>query len=217
MFSIDKNIFNFRILPCFAALAVPLGVAKADAQDIAQPLQRAAMVRSSIPQGMSPNELPQISVDDSGAALEEEDLCAGADVCYDLSLRYVDGELRNPAFAKDDPRGVDTVRLRAYAGLVLDEDNAPISQSNTYVAPVVELAPGDTFRLTFENELPRPQAMVLPGEDANGNALTCADQPEDHNQPHCAQFNLTNVHTHGLWVSPLGNSDNVLLTVNPGI
>lgn len=217
MFSIDKNIFNFRILPCFAALAVPLGVVKADAQDIAQPLQRAAMVRSSVPQGMSPNELPQIDVDDSGAALEEEDLCAGADVCYDLSLRYVDGELRNPAFAKDDPRAVDSVRLRAYAGLVLDEDNAPTSQSNTYVAPVVELAPGDTFRLTFENELPRPQDMVLPGEDANGNPLRCADQPEDHNQPHCAHFNLTNVHTHGLWVSPLGNSDNVLLTVNPGI
>ena len=27
--------------------------------------------------------------------------------------------------------------------------------------------------------------------------------------PHC--FNGTNLHSHGLWVSPTGNSDNVLL------
>ena len=32
--------------------------------------------------------------------------------------------------------------------------------------------------------------------------------------PHC--FNGTNLHSHGLWVSPAGNSDNVLLSINPG-
>ncbi|MBN9889882.1 multicopper oxidase family protein [Salipiger abyssi] len=170
-----------------------------------------------MPQGLAPEALPQVRSDDSAAALEETDTCAGADVCYDLALRYVDGEMRNPAFPADDPRGTDKVRLRAYAGLVLDEDATPVSQDNAYVAPVVEIAPGDTFRLTFENELPRPQDMVLPGEDANGNPLRCTGEPEDHNEPHCSNFNLTNMHTHGLWVSPQGNSDNVLLTVNPGI
>jgi FtsP/CotA-like multicopper oxidase with cupredoxin domain len=35
------------------------------------------------------------------------------------------------------------------------------------------------------------------------------------NVPHC--FNGTNLHTHGLWINPSGNSDNVLISVNPGI
>jgi FtsP/CotA-like multicopper oxidase with cupredoxin domain len=33
--------------------------------------------------------------------------------------------------------------------------------------------------------------------------------------PHC--FNGTNLHTHGLWVNPSGNGDNVLLSINPGV
>ncbi|MGB3243746.1 MAG: multicopper oxidase domain-containing protein [Sulfitobacter sp.] len=214
---IEIRLPDFTPMICLAACAIGLSASNVFAQDIAEPPQRAAMVRPSLPEGMAPDTLPMLSMDNSASALEEVDLCAGADVCYDLSLRYVDGQLRNPAFPASDPRGFDDVRLRAYAGLVLGEDNAPVSQSNVYVAPVVEVAPGDTFRLTFENQLPRAQDMVLPGEDASGNPLRCTGEPEDHNQPHCSQFNLTNVHTHGLWVSPLGNSDNVLLTVNPGI
>ena len=35
------------------------------------------------------------------------------------------------------------------------------------------------------------------------------------NMPHC--FNGTNLHTHGLWINPSGNSDNVLISVNPGV
>lgn len=35
----------------------------------------------------------------------------------------------------------------------------------------------------------------------------------DH--PHC--FNGTNLHTHGLWVNPAGNGDNVLLSIDPGV
>src|SRR5262249_47564279 len=35
------------------------------------------------------------------------------------------------------------------------------------------------------------------------------------NQPHC--FNATNLHAHGVWVSPAGNSDNVLLAINPDV
>jgi L-ascorbate oxidase len=35
------------------------------------------------------------------------------------------------------------------------------------------------------------------------------------NVPHC--FNETNLHAHGLWVSPSGNSDNVLISINPGV
>ena len=38
---------------------------------------------------------------------------------------------------------------------------------------------------------------------------------DEPNVPHC--FNGTNLHTHGLWVNPSGNGDNVLLSINPGV
>ncbi|MEO1017088.1 MAG: multicopper oxidase domain-containing protein [Pseudomonadota bacterium] len=44
---------------------------------------------------------------------------------------------------------------------------------------------------------------------------SCQEHPENINIPHC--FNSTNLHTHGLWVSPSGNSDNIFLTVRPGV
>jgi FtsP/CotA-like multicopper oxidase with cupredoxin domain len=44
---------------------------------------------------------------------------------------------------------------------------------------------------------------------------SCTAQGGDVNDPHC--FNGTNLHSHGLWVSPSGNSDNVLLSINPGV
>ena len=38
--------------------------------------------------------------------------------------------------------------------------------------------------------------------------------PVNMNTLHC--FDDTNLHAHGLWVSPSGNSDNVLITIDPG-
>lgn len=128
----------------------------------------------------------------------------------------MNGQFRNPNFPETSPQGTDQVRLRGYIGEVVGEDGQPAEQIE-FVAPLVELAPGDTFRLTLHNDLPALEAMELPGVDADGNPLTCLDDAADHNQPHCSHFNLTNMHTHGLWVSPLGNSDNVLLTINPGV
>ena len=141
-----------------------------------------------------------------------QDLCPTGDVCYGLAIRYVTGRIRNPAFAESDPRGFDHVKLRGYLGEVVE----PSGQA-PFMAPVVELAPGDTFRLMLRNDLPPPASMALPGKGPDGNPLTCADAAADQNDTHCSHFNLTNMHTHGLWVSPLGNSDNVLLTINPGV
>jgi FtsP/CotA-like multicopper oxidase with cupredoxin domain len=39
----------------------------------------------------------------------------------------------------------------------------------------------------------------------------------DSKSPDCKYFNETNLHTHGLWISPSGNSDNVMLVVKPGV
>lgn len=109
---------------------------------------------------------------------------------FDLSIQYIDSKLRNPGEGED---AYDKVRLRGYVGTDTSDD-AP------YVAPTIVVKPGDTIRIDLENNLPN-----VPG---------CKISPEDVNIPHC--FNGTNSHTHGLWISPTGNSDNVLLSINPG-
>ena len=62
-----------------------------------------------------------------------------------------------------------------------------------FMGPTIRLRPGDVLRLRLENRLPACTEMAAHG---------------------CV--NDTNIHTHGLWVSPAGNSDNVLISVPPG-
>jgi FtsP/CotA-like multicopper oxidase with cupredoxin domain len=114
---------------------------------------------------------------------------AGLERQFDLNIIYTDGQLYNPATGR-----YDKVRLRGYAGTDIDPQRP-------YVAPTIEVTPGDTVRITLNNKLPVDS--------------TCTDWKGDVNTPHC--FNGTNLHSHGLWVSPTGNSDNVLLSINPGV
>jgi FtsP/CotA-like multicopper oxidase with cupredoxin domain len=113
----------------------------------------------------------------------------GVERQFDLNIVYTDSTLYNPATGKHDK-----VRLRSYVGT----DTNP---KRPYVAPTIEVTPGDTVRITLHNKLPADSS--------------CLDWSGDVNTPHC--FNGTNLHSHGLWVSPTGNSDNVLLKINPGV
>lgn len=83
--------------------------------------------------------------------------------------------------------GGDAVRLRNYNGKP--------------VGPTLRVRPGDVLNVRLVNALP-PNP---PGDDHHGHHA---------NVPH--GFNTTNLHTHGLHVSPAGNSDNVLINVPPG-
>jgi FtsP/CotA-like multicopper oxidase with cupredoxin domain len=65
--------------------------------------------------------------------------------------------------------------------------------------PTLTVKPGNRLRMMLSNELP-----------ANDPARC----PFVMNTPDC--FNSANMHTHGLHVSPAGNSDNVLLSIDPG-
>lgn len=65
------------------------------------------------------------------------------------------------------------------------------------VGPTFRVKPGDTLNINLKNMLP----------------VDHTPPPEDINTPH--NFNVTNFHTHGLHVSPTGNSDNVLISINP--
>lgn len=73
--------------------------------------------------------------------------------------------------------------------------------------PTWSVDPGDQIILTLNNKLP----PVAPDE----KPLPPSARPSfTMNGPH--NFDVTNMHTHGLWVSPDGNSDNVLVRVNSG-
>jgi len=105
-----------------------------------------------------------------------------------LKIVYTDGKIYNPA-----TQTYDRVRLRSYNGT----DVAP---DTPFVTPTIEAAPGNTVRIELDNQLPVDPA--------------CTSANTAMNTPHC--FNGTNLHAHGLWVSPTGNGDNVLLSINPG-
>jgi L-ascorbate oxidase len=107
----------------------------------------------------------------------------------DLNVVYTDSSIYNPGTGR-----ADKVRLRSYAG-------AGVNPGAPYVAPTIEVNPGDTVDITLHNKLPPDPSCF--GMDMHPDV------------PHC--FNGTNLHAHGLWVSPTGNSDNVLLSINPGV
>lgn len=112
-----------------------------------------------------------------------------SDHLLDLFITYTDGTLYNPSTGRDDK-----VRLRSYHG-------TGVQPGTPYVSPTIETVPGDTIRVTLHNKLPFDPS--------------CSAAHKHDDIPHC--FNGTNLHTHGLWVNPSGNGDNVLLSINPGV
>lgn len=104
-----------------------------------------------------------------------------------LDIQLTTSKIWNPA------TGVyDTVELRSYKSP--DTDPAV-----PFVAPTIQTQPAETVRITLNNNLEKEPNCT----------------PPNINTPHC--FNSTNLHSHGLWVSPSGNSDNVLLTLRPKV
>lgn len=71
------------------------------------------------------------------------------------------------------------------------------SYNGQLVGPTLRAKPGDVLRITVRN--------TLPTQPWKANSM---------NKLH--DFNTTNLHTHGLHVSPNGISDNVLLEIKPG-
>jgi L-ascorbate oxidase len=108
----------------------------------------------------------------------------------DLNIEYVPGTIFNPATGNQDK-----VNLRSYT-------QPGLPPPSRYISPEIVTRPGETLRVSLHNKLPADPSC------------TGGDQHEP-NTPHC--FNGTNLHTHGLWVNPAGNGDNVLLSINPGV
>lgn len=108
-----------------------------------------------------------------------------------LGIRLVEGSILNPY-----TQTRDRVSLRNYVDLLALEGSA------RPVGPTIEVRPGETLRLTLSNQL-------------SASDPSCPSPDGDINTPHC--FNSTNMHTHGMWVSPSGNSDNVMIGIEPGV
>ncbi len=106
---------------------------------------------------------------------------------YDIQAVTRDAFIYNPATTKSDP-----VKLRTYWPTA-----TPLDKYAPLIGPTIEVHPGDAFKVNFVNNL--------------DDAAKC-DRGADHNVPKC--FGYTNLHTHGLWVSPSGNSDNVLIEID---
>lgn len=112
---------------------------------------------------------------------ESDAIREGRQQHYILPIKFTKGRIFNPATGK-----YDIVDLRSYG--------------DRFVAPTINMEPGQTVRIGLQNQLPaEPDCSIGRGV----------------NEPHC--FNTTNLHSHGLWVSPTGNSDNVLLSLYPGV
>jgi len=180
-----KRARALRRLACALCAALPLGCAVA-ADAVAQAAQREwqnppVLQRSD---AAPPPALAAAAKEGAGGST-----LAPREVRLDLDIAYTDNALFDPASSRMIP-----VHLRSYTGRGVDP-RAP------FVAPTIEVTPGETVRISLNNKLPADPS--------------CLAHDKGVNVPHC--FNGTNLHSHGLWVSPTGNSDNVLLSINPGV
>ncbi|HEY5723515.1 MAG TPA: multicopper oxidase domain-containing protein [Allosphingosinicella sp.] len=109
-------------------------------------------------------------------------------VSVDLELVRTRSTINNPDPTTGGPD--DVLELRSYGGCK--------------TGPVIEVWPGDTLRIGLDNKL-------------STNDPSCQEDPPAGLgvPPGVGCYNTTNLHTHGLHVSPTGNSDNVLLSINP--
>jgi FtsP/CotA-like multicopper oxidase with cupredoxin domain len=76
------------------------------------------------------------------------------------------------------------------------------------VGPTLRVRPGDALDPVLDNRLPRESPALVRSEYQQEAGVAFLDM-----RPY--SFNVTNLHTHGLHVSPSGNSDNVLLAIPP--
>ncbi|HSK40879.1 MAG TPA: multicopper oxidase domain-containing protein [Arenibaculum sp.] len=144
---------------------------------VARPVQPPG-APAAAPMAVTPERDRQAAVPDSREVIE-----------YDFDIRFTRGQVYNPWTLSND-----AVELRSYRGTDVDP-------AVPFMAPTVTMRPGQTVRITLDNDLP-----AEPGCETNILSI---------NVPHC--FNTTNLHSHGLWVSPTGNSDNVLVAIKPGV
>ncbi|WP_420127144.1 multicopper oxidase family protein [Longimicrobium sp.] len=82
------------------------------------------------------------------------------------------------------------------------------SYNGALVGPTLRVKPGDVMVPWLDNRLPAETEAEIQAQFEQEAGVAFLDM-----RPY--SFNTTNLHTHGLHVSPSGNSDNVLLAISP--
>lgn len=109
----------------------------------------------------------------------------------ELATEYVKGMI-----------GPDPVCLRSYKLLRYNGNEVGLDEHELkFVGPTLKVKPGDLLNIKIVNH--------LNDNDCNEKAGLIRAVPSPD------KFNITNLHTHGLEVSPAGNSDNVYVGIKP--
>ncbi|TWB36536.1 multicopper oxidase family protein [Nitrospirillum pindoramense] len=172
-----------------AALSLALGAATAQPATAQSTFANPPVLPQTAPAQGSANVLGLPKASSALSLATTAQPHAGKERAYDLHIKYTDAAIYDPGEQR-----YQRLHLRSYVG-------TGVSPGTPYVAPEIDVTPGDTVRITLHNDLPADPDC------------TSGSKPVD--EPHC--FNGTNLHSHGLWVSPTGNSDNVLISINPGV
>jgi FtsP/CotA-like multicopper oxidase with cupredoxin domain len=118
------------------------------------------------------------------------------------SARDEPGELRQPAVLKSDGDAL-AITLTAMPGVVDIGAAKPVTTftyDNMLPGSTWELRPGQTLRVDLVNDLP---------------PLDEPPSTSGHDRPHA--WTTTNLHTHGMHVSPEGNGDDIFVSIEPGV
>ncbi|WEF24881.1 multicopper oxidase domain-containing protein [Paracoccus sp. S3-43] len=140
-----------------------------------------------------------------------------------LQLRLLRSAILNPGKGGPGVAGFDTVWHRGYVDLA---NPPPEGEDHRYAAPLIRAVPGETVRIDLHNhllpydDLPIEQRPSYDDIADRYDTLMppdeCNHTPQTMNVPDLLKcFNVTNMHFHGSWVSPVGNSDNVLRELHP--
>jgi FtsP/CotA-like multicopper oxidase with cupredoxin domain len=132
-------------------------------------------------------------------------------------LSSKDGVLELSLFARQGKAVLDTVASPVHNALLFAYEvqrgaasNGRRSDANLYPGPTLQVFPGETLIVHLVNEL---ADLTIP--DFCNPAFTPKDEKVPLKPPQLTSAPL-NLHTHGLHVSPRGNSDNVLLDIPAG-
>jgi L-ascorbate oxidase len=98
------------------------------------------------------------------------------------------------------------VKIRDFSGIVEDRMVRLRTFNGLPVGPTIRVKPNDLLKIKVVNHDPLPKDELR---------LEDPDEPKDDNN-HPNRFSTTNLHTHGLKVSPVAPADDIFASVKPG-
>src|SRR5213080_5524923 len=149
---------------------------------------------------------------------KNKDLAARPDFREPVVLASKDGVLEVRLTARQGKATLDTVATPVENFLLFDYEvihgsasNGQGAGGNLYPGPTLQVFPGETLIVHFENGLTglTIRDYFSPQYTPQGQSVPI--------YPEQMTSSPLNLHTHGLHISPKGNADNVLLHVPPGM